>query len=201
MTFTKIIQNASGDYKLRTTDGRYVLGMSNVFLAADDLSSINPAYKADIDAGNVTVVPFVPTTLQEIKNLKIDQINKSTDDLILGGFAHPDNAEYKFGLVSHDQTNFSGLYIKKLDGRDLTGQFFRSKRLVSAVWVSQNYVFVDNTDFTRCFDKGAAVIQVCVLTGTQLKDAVLAAADEAAVDAVVDSRTWTDMDASAQASL
>lgn len=201
MHVTKIVQNEAGDYRLQLDDGRFALGASHVFPTDDDLSTVNPSIKQTIDDGNITEVPFVPMSLEDYKAQRHLTVNAQTDALILGGFLHPLKADIKFGLKNHDQRNFLGYRVMLLTGVPLTGMFHRCEHEIDGVWVPESYYFESDVDYQNLYQKGVAMISVCTKTGADIKDAILAATTKEDVDAILDSRTWDQMDAAAHATI
>lgn len=141
----------------------------------------------------------VTEDLRGSKTLACAAINEKTDELILGGFLHPTDSTFRFGLKAHDQRNMQGYFTLVVAGQDQTGSFFRGDRLINGAWVQENIIWSSNDEIVACFTKGAAMISVCTLTGATVKDAIIAATTLAGIDAVVDDRSWRQMEDAAQA--
>ena len=134
--------------------------------------------------------------LDEIKAGRRSEINSRTDELIAMGFSHYPHPAYIFGLAQCDQTNASFLNQKRIAGQDMTGQFFRLKENLDDPGV-QNYSFASNADWDVFVYKGSKFVEICTHTGGVMKDALAAATDIDEVNAIVDDRTWEEIDEAA----
>lgn len=126
-----------------------------------------------------TVEDHVAVSLDEYKQLKHDEIDAKTDDLIVAGFTYD---SVVFSLSRNAQINWDNVknnkseYVFPLTISALNNDpYSLTDANVTAFWQAKN-------------DKLHHLTTGRVTTGRDLNETVFDAADEAAVDAVVDTR-------------
>lgn len=115
MQITKRIINADNQFTLEITDPYFKQVCNNrIFSTTDNLSElVSKSIMAAINAGNVTVVPFVAQTLEEAKEEKILAIDSKTSELIKTGFTFDEN---NFSMSDAAQRNWCALAAAKANG-------------------------------------------------------------------------------------
>ncbi len=114
-------------------------------------------------------------TLAEYKQLKLNDINKRTDELIAQGFTFDSK---QFGLDVNRRLDWLGLEVLK-------SSLTFPKTIISMDGSGYSIAEADVINFILT---GAGVYKGHIASGGSLKAQVLAATDEAGVDAVVDNR-------------
>lgn len=142
----------------------------------------NPQYQEmmqEVAGGvsNIVTVSAVVLTLDDFKTEKKLEIDRKTDQLIEAGITH-NSVEFKINLEK--EITALGLNSARMAGADMAGKKFRAK--------DQTYTFVDTADFDAWFNTAFARVESLLVSGSELKDQVDAAADQAALDAIVDNR-------------
>jgi hypothetical protein len=118
-------------------------------------------------------------TLSEYKDLRYDEIDSKTEEKILLGFAY---AGKVFSMSANAQTN-----ILALDNtRDDPAMSYPIT--YNTLDDLDSYNVVDSTDLHNMYLTALGTKKAWVDSGTQLKDAVRAAIDEQAVQAIIDNR-------------
>lgn len=130
----------------------------------------------EVSLGISTIITLGPT-LDELKAAKKLEIDTKTDQLIEAGIIH-NSVDFKINLEK--EITALGLNSARMAGADMAGKKFRAK--------DQTYTFVDTADFDAWFNAAFTRVESLLISGSELKDQVDAAADQAALDAIVDNR-------------
>jgi hypothetical protein len=125
----------------------------------------------------ISTIEEITVSFDDIKARKKQEINKKTDTLIAQGITH-NSVEFKINVEK--EISAMALNAARSAGADMAGKKFRAK--------DQTYTFVDTADFDAWFNAAFARVESLLVSGSELKDQVDAAADQAALDAIVDNR-------------
>lgn len=150
-----------------------VIGFDGLTVQGDTITvSGNASDQAALD---LIVKNHVPKTLDDKKTEKKQAIDNRTDAIIAAGFEFDGN---RFSLSTEAQTNWLGLLI-------LQGMMSWPVGITNS---DDNTYSLALANLNAFIGTGMTVIATAVGTGRALKVACNAAADQAALDAVVDSR-------------
>jgi hypothetical protein len=116
-------------------------------------------------------------TFADYKQLRYTELDAQTDVLLLSGFTYDTK---QFSLSLNAQTNWTGLKTNTSD--------FTWPVEVSTLTEGENYNLA-NADVVAFWNAGKDRLQAVLDGGRAKKAAILAAVDEAAVDAIIDDRT------------
>jgi hypothetical protein len=128
-------------------------------------------------ADGVSTLENVTVSLDELKEEKKQAIDEKSDLLIEQGITH-NAVDFKINIEK--EITAMGLNAARMAGADMAGKKFRAK--------NETYTFVDTADFDAWFNAAFARVEQVLIAGSELKDAVDAAVDQAALDLIVDDR-------------
>lgn len=129
---------------------------------------------------DVLLVAHIALDLTEYKSIRNTVIDDKTYAVILLGFTYDGEV---FSLSDHAQHNWSQIKNDLSDGTLVSGDF-----PYKVTTIDDKEYLLTEANVSGFYDAGAAVIKVQVDLGRDLKILVTDAADETAVDAIIDDR-------------
>lgn len=138
---------------------------------SETASEMNAGEKADVDN--------VPATLAALKVVRLAEIDGVTQNIIDEGFLHDSKI---FGLATIDINNFIQWREKVRQGTDAYAKLWVLKDGTS-------YSISDRAAFLQIYHTHLEALEAAYTGGLTLRSDIADAADDAAVDAVVDGRT------------
>lgn len=157
-------------------DTTYITEDGGTSFPADESNYLYVQMMAEVAAGESSIIA-PGLTLDDLKASKKVSIDAKTDVLIEQGITH-NSVEFKINLEK--EITALGLNSARMAGADMAGKKFRAR--------NQTYTFVDTADFDIWFNAAFTRVESLLISGSELKDQVDAAADQAALDAIVDNR-------------
>lgn len=171
-----------GSYKLVVPAGFDGHAEGAVLVIPDNMNNGDRAIMQghlDADPATAQIIAYNSVLpLAEQKIIRNREINEQTDALILAGVNH-NGVDFKINIEK--EVTALGLHTQRVGGADMTGKKFRAK--------DTTYTFADTADFDAWFAAAMTRVEDTIIAGSELKDQIDAAADQAALDAIVDNRT------------
>jgi len=120
---------------------------------------------------------LVTISLEQVKAEKKAQIDKRTDELILAGINH-NSVDFK--ITIEKEISAIALNTVRMAGGDMAGKKFRS--------AEGTYTFTSTADFDAWFATAFGRVESVIIEGSEMKDLVDAASNQAEVEEIVDDR-------------
>lgn len=185
-----VIETSTGDllragYCDFANDGGFDAATETLKTGVPHPSATKKSPRADgtWDRWNGTAWVSASPDLEDNRAAKILVIDRQTMVLIAGGFTH---ATKQFSLSLAAQAKITGLRVGILTGDIVDGA--PDYPLNVSAMDQTDYEIPNEADAKLYFKAGLDRVKALVTAGTELKQSCLDAADQAALDAVVDNR-------------